>query len=239
MEDLSNAPPNSVIILHAVAHNPTGIDPTREQWAKIADLMQERRLVPFFDCAYQGFASGDLEADAWAVRYFVDRGFELVAGQSFSKNFGLYNERAGNLVAVLSDRTCVPQVRSQLTLIVRANYSNPPAHGCRIVDRVLNDPGLMGEWEGCIRTMADRIAAMRAGLRERLEKLGTPGTWRHITDQIGMFSFTGLTPDMCRWLVEEKHLYLLKNGRISMAGLTPGNIDYIAQSFDEAVRKFS
>jgi aspartate aminotransferase len=239
LEDMRNAPPNSVIILHAIAHNPTGVDPSREQWKAIADVMKERSLFPFFDSAYQGFASGDLEADAWAVRYFVERGFELFCGQSFSKNFGLYNERAGNLVVVMNDKSCMANVRSQLTLIARASYSNPPAHGVRIVEKVLNDTVLYEEWKVCIKIMADRIFAMRAGLRERLEKLGTPGSWKHITEQIGMFSFTGLAPDMCKFLVEEKHVYLLKNGRISMAGVTDGNLDYLAQAFDEAVRKFS
>ena len=238
LEDIGAAPPNSVVILHACAHNPTGVDPTQEQWAKIADLIKEKRLFPFFDCAYQGFASGDLDKDAWAVRYFVERGFELFCSQSYSKNFGLYNERAGNLTVVVNSPDVVANFRSQLTLIVRAMYSNPPAHGCRIVDTVLKDPALYAEWRECISTMSGRIIAMRAGLRERLEKLGTPGTWSHITDQIGMFSFTGLNPDMCEFLKNERHIYLLRNGRVSMCGVTPGNIDYVAQSIDEAVRKF-
>jgi len=238
IEDLKNAPAKSVIILHAVAHNPTGVDPTKEQWKAIADVIAEKKLFPLFDCAYQGFATGDLEADAWAIRYFEDRGFEMMVAQSFSKNFGLYNERAGNLVIVVNDASTIDAVKSQLSLVIRAGYSNPPAHGARIVDTVLNDAALKAEWDGCIKTMAERIIAMRKGLRERLEKLGTPGSWKHITEQIGMFSFTGLSPDMCKFLLEEKHIYLLKNGRISMAGVSDSNLDYIAQSIDEAVKKF-
>jgi len=179
-----------------------------------------------------------LEKDAWAVRFFIERGFELFCSQSFSKNFGLYNERAGNLTVVVQDAGVIANVKSQITLIVRASYSNPPAHGARIVDLVLADDALFGEWRGCIQTMADRIIAMRAGLRERLEKLGTPGQWNHITEQIGMFSFTGLSPEVCQFLIEEKHIYLLKNGRVSMCGVTPGNIDYVAQSIHEGVTKF-
>ncbi len=240
IEDLNNAPEGAVIILHACAHNPTGVDATKEQWAKIADVMEAKKLFPFFDCAYQGFASGDLDKDAWSVRYFADeRNFEIFCAQSFSKNFGLYNERAGNLTVVLKDASIIPNVKSQFTLLIRANYSNPPAHGSRIVDLVLSDEALFAEWRGNIKTMADRIIAMRAGLRERLEKLGTPGKWNHITDQIGMFSFTGLTPDMCTFLINEKHIYLLKNGRISMCGVTPNNLDYVAESINEAVNKFS
>nr|ACO15246.1 Aspartate aminotransferase, cytoplasmic [Caligus clemensi] len=239
IEDLKNAPQNSVIILHAVAHNPTGIDPTQDQWKAIADVMEEKKLFPFFDCAYQGFASGDLDKDAWAVRYFVqERGFEIFCAQSFSKNFGLYNERCGNLTVVLKNSDNVVNINSQLTVIIRGAYSNPPAHGCRIVDGVLNDKALYDEWKQSIRTMSGRIISMRQGLRERLEKLNTPGTWNHITDQIGMFSFTGLTPDMVAFLVKEKHIYLLSNGRISVAGLTPSNIDYVAESMNEAVNKF-
>eukprot|EP00096_Caligus_rogercresseyi_P006553 TRINITY_DN2307_c0_g1_i1.p1 TRINITY_DN2307_c0_g1~~TRINITY_DN2307_c0_g1_i1.p1 ORF type:complete len:410 (-),score=125.33 TRINITY_DN2307_c0_g1_i1:433-1662(-) len=239
IEDLKAAPANAVIILHAVAHNPTGIDPTQEQWKAIADVMEEKKLFPFFDCAYQGFASGDLDQDAWAVRYFAqERGFELFCAQSFSKNFGLYNERCGNLTLVLKNADNVTNINSQLTVIIRGAYSNPPAHGCRIVDGVLNDKDLYAEWKGCIETMSGRIKSMRKGLRDRLEKLNTPGQWNHITDQIGMFSFTGLSPDMVSYLVKEKHIYLLSNGRISVAGLTPSNIDYVAESMNEAVNKF-
>jgi len=238
MEDLSNAPAKSVIVLHACAHNPTGLDPTKEQWEKIADICQEKDLFPFFDCAYQGFASGCLNTDAWAVRYFVSRGFELFCSQSFSKNFGLYNERAGNLTVVLKDPSNMTNFKAQLTLIIRAMYSNPPAHGARIVDTVLSSPELYEEWKGCIRVMSSRIIDMRAGLRKRLEDLGTPGDWSHITTQIGMFSYTGLTEEMCIFLQKEKHLYLLKSGRISMCGITPGNIDYVAKAINEAVVQF-
>merc|ERR1719175_427207 len=234
MEDLEGAPMHSVIILHACAHNPTGVDPTKEQWAKIAELIKRKNLFPFFDCAYQGFASGCLDTDAWSVRYFVDLGFELFCSQSFSKNFGLYNERAGNLTIVLKDPKDVANFKSQMTLIIRAMYSNPPAHGCRIVDMVMKDPAMYQEWRECIKVMANRIIAMRAGLRARLEKLGTPGKWDHITTQIGMFSYTGLAPTQVDFLVQEKHIYLLRSGRISMCGVTPGNIEYVASSIHEA-----
>lgn len=237
-EDLEGAPENAVVILHACAHNPTGVDPTKEQWAELADLIHRKKIFPFFDCAYQGFASGCLDTDAWSVRYFADLGFELFCSQSFSKNFGLYNERAGNLTVILSTPgDQVENFKSQMTLIIRAMYSNPPAHGCRIVDTVMKTPAMYQEWRDCIKTMANRIIAMRAGLRQRLEKLGTPGDWSHITSQIGMFSYTGLSVQQCEYLVKEKHIYLLKSGRISMCGVTPGNIDYVASSIHDAVTK--
>jgi len=238
VEDLNNAPAKSVVILHACAHNPTGVDMSKEQWAKVADICHERDLFPFFDCAYQGFASGCLDTDAWAVRYFVSRGFELFCAQSFSKNFGLYNERAGNLTVVMKEQSNMVNFKSQLTLIIRAMYSNPPAHGVRIVDTVLSNPDLYQEWRECIRVMSSRIIEVRAGLRKRLEDLGTPGDWSHITTQIGMFSYTGLTEEMCLFLQKEKSLYLLKSGRISLCGVTPGNIDYVAKAIHEAVTKF-
>ncbi|XP_055447456.1 aspartate aminotransferase, cytoplasmic [Psammomys obesus] len=237
LSDLENAPEFSIFVLHACAHNPTGTDPTQEQWKQIAAVMKRRFLFPFFDSAYQGFASGDLEKDAWAIRYFVSEGFELFCAQSFSKNFGLYNERVGNLTVVGKESDSVFRVLSQMEKIVRITWSNPPAQGARIVALTLSDPELFKEWKGNVKTMADRILTMRAELRARLEYLKTPGTWSHITDQIGMFSFTGLNPKQVQYLVKEKHIYLLPSGRINMCGLTTKNLDYVATSIHEAVTK--
>ncbi|XP_046383637.1 aspartate aminotransferase, cytoplasmic [Ischnura elegans] len=235
MADLKSAPENSVIILQACAHNPTGSDPTPEQWEKIADVMEERKLFPFFDSAYQGFASGDVEKDAFAVRYFAKRGFEFFCAQSFAKNFGLYNERVGNLTMVFNSQEVIAKVKSQVTLVIRGMYSNPPNHGGRVVSTILNDPQLYEEWKGCIKSMADRIMSMRKGLRERLEAKKTPGTWEHITKQIGMFSFTGLTPRQVEHMVKQHHVYLLKSGRINMCGLTSKNIDYVANAIHDSI----
>jgi len=235
LEDLKNAPEDSVIILHACAHNPTGCDPTQEQWGQIADIMEQRKLFPFFDSAYQGFASGDLEKDSWAVRYFVSRGFELLCSQSFAKNFGLYNERVGNLTFVLNDAAPVPQVKSQATLLVRGMYSNPPSHGARIVAYVFNNPQLYEQWKDNIKTMSSRIIEMRLALRAALEKLGTPGTWNHITSQIGMFSYTGLNTQQSEHMIKKHHVYMLRSGRISMCGVTPSNVEYVAQAIHETV----
>lgn len=238
IEDLKAAPEKSVVVLHACAHNPTGIDPTDDQWKQIADVCAEKKLFPFFDSAYQGFATGDLEQDSKTVRYFAQRGFELFCAQSFAKNFGLYSERAGNLVIISNKAENVAKVKSQITILIRGNYSNPPAHGCRIVHRVLTTPALYEEWTENIKMMANRIMDMRKGLRERLEKLSTPGKWDHITSQIGMFSFTALTPQQVAFLVDDKHIYLTKNGRISLCGLNTKNLDYVADSIKEAVTKF-
>jgi len=239
VEDLEAAPEKSAVIFHACAHNPTGVDPTQEQWKQLAELVIRKKIFPIFDTAYQGFASGDLDKDAWAARYFADQGLEMMATQSFAKNFGLYNERVGNLVVVVKDPAVIPAVRSQITLIVRSSYSNPPNHGARIVSRTLNDPKLFEEWRGCIRTMADRIMSMRTALRERLETLKTPGKWDHITAQIGMFSYTGLTATQVKFLRDNYHIYLLSSGRVNICGLTTKNIDYVANAIHEAVVKAS
>lgn len=224
------------MLLHACAHNPTGIDPTKEQWAQIADVCDERGLYPFFDCAYQGFASGNLNNDAWAVRYFVNRGLELLVCQSFAKNFGLYGQRVGALHVVFADSATKKAAATQLELLQRAEISNPPAYGARIVSRILTNAELFSEWERDLLTMANRINDMRIVLRKHLEQLGTPGTWDHITSQIGMFSFTGLQSYQVERLVEEFHVYLSKNGRISMAGLNESNVEYVAKSIDAVVR---
>lgn len=210
---LQAAPAGSVILLHACAHNPTGVDPTQDQWKQIAAVMKERNHFPFFDTAYQGFASGDLVRDAWAIKYFVEQGFELCVAQSFAKNFGLYGERTGAFHFVSAPGADAARananVASQLAILQRSEISNPPAYGARIASRVLNDPALFKQWEEDLRTMSGRIQEMRAGLRERLEKKGTPGTWDHITSQIGMFSFTGLSETQVKILREKWHVYMV------------------------------
>nr|XP_034341499.1 aspartate aminotransferase, cytoplasmic-like [Arvicanthis niloticus] len=237
LNDLENAPEFSIFVLHACAHNPTGTDPTPEEWKQIGEVMKRRFLFPFFDSAYQGFASGDLEKDAWAIRYFVSEGFELFCAQSFSKNFGLYNERVGNLTMVGKESDSILRVLSQMEKIVRITWSNPPAQGARIVATTLSDPELFKEWKGNVKTMADRILTTRSKLRARLEALKTPGSWSHITEQIGMFSFTGLNPSQVEYLINEKHIYLLPSGRINICGLTTKNLDYVTTSIHEAVTK--
>ncbi|KAK0621719.1 pyridoxal phosphate-dependent transferase [Bombardia bombarda] len=237
---LVDAPDHSIILLHACAHNPTGVDPTPEQWREIAEVMATKKHFPFFDTAYQGFASGDLDRDATAIRYFVEKGFELVIAQSFAKNFGLYGERAGCFHFLASPSPdaagITTRVASQLAILQRSEISNPPIYGAKIASTVLNDKALFAEWQDNLRTMSGRIIDMRKALRSKLEELGTPGTWNHITDQIGMFSFTGLSEKQVLRLRDEFHVYMTKNGRISMAGLNTRNVDYFAKAVDKVVR---
>ncbi|KAF3927838.1 hypothetical protein ABW20_dc0102753 [Dactylellina cionopaga] len=189
---LECAETGSIILLHACAHNPTGVDLTREQWKTTADIMKARHLFPFFDTAYQGFASGDLTKDVWAIRYFVEQGFELCVAQSFAKNLGLYGQRAGCfhfVVAPSSDAEDVARrVSSQLALLTRSEISNPPIYGAMIASIVLNDEKLFEDWKRDLHTMSSRIIDMREALYNKLVELNTPGTWEHIISQIGMFS---------------------------------------------------
>lgn len=238
---LEGAPEGSIVLLHACAHNPTGVDATQDQWKKIANVIKSKKHFPFFDTAYQGFASGDLAQDGWAIRYFVDQGFELCVAQSYAKNFGLYGERAGCFHFVTSPspdaESTIGRIASQLAILQRSEISNPPAYGARIASTVLNDKDLFAEWEANLRTMSGRIKEMRTALRSKLEELGTPGTWNHITDQIGMFSFTGLSEKQVLKIREDSHVYMTKNGRISMAGLNTHNVDYFANAVDKVVRE--
>ncbi|PVI01525.1 aspartate aminotransferase [Periconia macrospinosa] len=242
LADIASAPPKSVILLHACAHNPTGIDPSPAQWKQLASVMAERHHFAFFDSAYQGFASGSLDRDAAAIRLFASYGFEMCIAQSFAKNCGIYGQRVGCFHFITSPaldadvQDTLTRVGSQLALLQRACISNPPVYGARVVSLILNTPELFDEWAEDLRVMSGRILHMRQQLRIRLEQLGTPGSWQHITDQIGMFSFTGLTEEQCL-LMQRAHIYMPLNGRISMAGLNLENLEYFVRAMDRVVRE--
>jgi len=235
MRSIESVVDGSIVLLHSCAHNPTGVDPSPEQWKKIAEVCRRKNHIVFFDSAYQGFASGDLVRDAYSIRLFESMGFEFFCAQSFAKNFGLYGERVGAIHVVCNSTKAASNVLSQMHIIVRTLYSSPPLHGARIVTRVLTDPKLFALWEEDLKKMANRIIAMREELLNRLVKLNTPGDWTHIVKQIGMFSFLGLTPKQCESLVKDHHVYLLANSRISMAGLNMKNADYVAKAIHTVV----
>ncbi|KAJ1831834.1 aspartate transaminase aat1 [Coemansia sp. RSA 2711] len=231
LEDLRALPRGSIVLLHACAHNPTGVDPTAAQWAQIQRVVEEGEHLAFFDMAYQGFATGDADRDAAALRAFVAGGkAPVVLSQSFAKNMGLYGERVGTFSIVGADAAERDRLLSQLKILVRPLYSNPPVHGARIAAEVLTQPELRQEWLGEVKTMADRIIGMRQALRARLEQLGSAQSWAHITDQIGMFCFTGLKPEQVDRLAREFHIYLTRDGRVSMAGISSSNVSYLAES---------
>ena len=228
--DIKAAPKGSVFLLHACAHNPTGVDPTMEQWKEIESAVKSGGHVAFFDMAYQGFASGDIDKDAFAVRYFVEKGHDILLAQSFAKNMGLYGERAGAFSMVCADAAEKKRVDSQIKILVRPMYSNPPIHGARIAAEILNSPELYEQWLGEVKGMADRIIKMRALLKENLEKLGSKHDWSHITSQIGMFAYTGLNAAEMEKLAKEHSVYATKDGRISVAGITSENVGRLAEA---------
>lgn len=235
LADIRAAPRGSVFLLHACAHNPTGVDPTRDQWKQIAQAIRERDHLTFFDCAYQGFASGDPDKDAYAVRMFESQGLEFLVAQSYAKNFGLYGERIGALNFVCADSNTARAVNSQLKSIVRAMYSSPPLHGARLVSMSLSDSQLRKLWLEDLEAMANRIKEMRRCLYNALVQRNTPGDWNHILNQIGMFSFTGLNERQVKHLTDKYHIYLTSNGRISMAGLNRKTCNYLADAIKDAV----
>ncbi|MDP2434832.1 MAG: aspartate aminotransferase [archaeon] len=230
LADLSQAPPGSVVIMQPCGHNPTGYDPSIEEWAQIAGLCASKGLVPFFDNAYQGYASGDLARDGASIRLFSERGFHFLLSQSFSKNFGLYSERIGLLSIVTPSADAAKRVFSQLQAQIRADYSNPPKHGALIVSTILGDDSLRQAWIDELRTMSERIIEMRRALFQELKDLGTPGEWSHIVKQIGMFSYTGLNAQQVKQLIEAYHIYMTSDGRINVAGLSYDSIKYFASA---------
>jgi aspartate aminotransferase len=227
---LSKIPSGDIVLLHPAAHNPTGVDPTQDEWKKIEEVIAKQNLLPLFDMAYQGFASGDTTRDAFAVRYFIEKGHNIVLTQSFAKNMGLYGLRVGALSFVCENAEEAKKVESQVKVVIRPMYSMPPSHGVRIAKTILKDPSLNAEWLADVKTMANRIISMRHSLVDGLAKEGSSRNWRHITSQIGMFCFTGLNQEQVAELQKKYSIYMTKDGRISVAGLTPKNVGYVAQA---------
>lgn len=194
----------------------------------MCEVIKEKQLYPFFDMAYQGFASGNCEKDAFAVRLFEKEGHQFCLAQSFAKNMGLYGERAGAFSVICQDKEEAERVMSQVKILIRPMYSNPPIHGARIVTEILSDPELKKQWLVDVKQMADRIISIRKTLKDTLVKLGSQRSWDHITDQIGMFCYTGMTPENVARLTKEYSIYLTKDGRISMAGVTTKNVEHLA-----------
>ncbi|XP_022173895.1 aspartate aminotransferase, cytoplasmic-like isoform X2 [Myzus persicae] len=236
-EDISNASVDSVIILHVCGHNPTGLDLTKEQWKTIAEIMKERKLIPFFDIAYQGMASGDIEEDTWPVRYFHSEGFEFLCAQSFSKMFTLYNERVGNLTIVQKSGHNINSLKVHFERIVRSLYSNPPNHGASTVFKILSNPELYDEWLSSSKAMAVQMIELRKAFRKALEEEDALRKWNHITDQKGMFILLLLTDSQVEYLRHFHHIYMIKSGRINVTGLNFTNISYVAKAINDTLRK--
>lgn len=228
-------PAKSILILHPCCHNPTGVDLSREEWDAVLQTIQERDLIAFMDIAYQGFAQ-DLEADAYPMRKAAEMGLSFFVSNSFSKNLSFYGERIGGLSAVCPSKEEADRVFSQFQFLVRRIYSSPPFHAGHITADVMNSPELYQIWVGEVAQMRDRIKAMRQKLYDVLTAKVPGRDFSYFIKQQGMFSFTGLTPEQVDRLKEEHAIYLIRNGRMCVAGLNTGNVDTIANAFAEVLK---
>ncbi|CZR68105.1 probable aspartate aminotransferase, cytoplasmic [Phialocephala subalpina] len=237
MAALRAAPSGSVIVLHSCAHNPTGCDPSKEQWKEIATVIAEKSMFPVFDSAYLGFNSGNVDEDAWAIRYFIEElKMEASVCLSFAKSMGLYGERIGLVTFSTGSQDTARVMNSILENVQRATVSTPPVYGAQIAGAVLNTPEIAKQWAQDLITMSSRVQSTRRKLYEELLRLGTPGDWSHIVKQSGMFGYTGISPAQIKELQLKYHIYMADTSRISIAGLNESNVEYFAQAMDHVVR---
>jgi len=234
LESLSQAQNGDAVLFHGCCHNPTGIDPSTEQWQQIADLAAKQQILGLFDFAYQGFGVG-IEEDAQGLRIFAQSNQELLVANSFSKNFGLYNERVGAVTLVAKNKEIATSAFSQIKGIIRSNYSNPPSHGAAIVATILNDKALTEQWHDEVAQMRQRIHQMRILFVKTLKEKGAEGDFSFITNQCGMFSFSGLNKEQVARLREEFAVYIVGSGRISVAGMTTHNMDALCHAISEVL----
>jgi aromatic-amino-acid transaminase len=229
-EALRALAPRSIVLLHACCHNPTGVDLTRAQWDTLIPLLVERELLPYLDLAYQGYGDG-IDEDAYAVRQLAASGATFIVANSFSKSMSVYGERAGALSFVCADAAEADLVLGQLKATVRRNYSSPPIHAAGIVARVLGDAALRPQWEAEVAAMRQRIAAMRRSLHGVLSARLPGRDVGYFLSQRGMFSYTGLTAAQVDRLREEHAVYLVRSGRMCVAGLSTRNVERVADAF--------
>jgi aromatic-amino-acid transaminase len=229
LASLKQAEEKSVVLLHACCHNPTGVDLTQAQWEQLVPVFKERNLIPFLDLAYQGYGDG-IQEDAFAIRLLADQGLSFFVANSFSKSMSLYGERCGALSVVCPDAAQAVNVLGQMKAIIRRNYSNPPMHGGQLVATVLTDPELRPMWEAEVVAMRDRIQAMRKALHDVLVAKVPGRDFSYFLTQRGMFSYTGLTAAQCDRLKEEFAVYLVRSGRMCVAGLNTRNVEATAEA---------
>ena len=233
-EALEKVPAGDIVLLHACCHNPTGVDLTPAQWTTVAELASRRGWLPFLDFAYQGYGDG-LEQDRAGVLALAAVCPEFLVASSFSKNFGLYQDRTGALTVVAGSASVAEAAFSNVEIAIRVNYSNPPAHGGLIVTRILSDVALRAQWMGELTAMREHIAALRTKFVTALGQHGVPGDFSFIQRQKGMFSFSGLSDAQVKFLRDRKSIYIVGGGRINVAGITSKNMEYLCVSIREAM----
>ncbi len=229
LETIRALPKGEVVLFHACCHNPSGLDPSDDEWRQIADVVVERELLPFIDMAYQGFSRG-LDEDAFSVREMAARVPEMVVSTSCSKNFGLYRDRVGTLSVLSPDAATAKIVQSQLSYIARTIYSMPPDHGAAIVRTILEDPQLTIRWHKELDEMRGRLLEMRSLLNEALKARAPQADFSHLVRATGMFCFLGLGTEQVNQLKADHGVYMVGSSRINVAGITPDNVDYVADS---------
>ncbi len=226
---LNTVAAGDVVVLHGCCHNPSGVDPTPEQWTQIADVVLGRGALPLLDFAYQGFGRG-LKEDSVGLLTLARPGAEMLVASSFSKNFGLYNERVGALTLVAKDAAVAETALSQIKTCIRTNYSNPPSHGGAVVATVLNDATLRQQWDAELAEMRNRINGMRTLFQKTMESRKTGRDWSFITQQTGMFSFSGLKPEQVDMLRDKFAIYIVRDGRINVAGMSAETMDRLCDA---------
>jgi len=234
-ECVERIPDGDVLLVHASCHNPTGVDLSEDNWEELSQLLARKQIILFLDFAYQGFYKG-LEEDAFAVRLFARKGIPFLVASSFSKNFSLYRERVGALTVVASDQDEARRVLSQVKRVIRTNWSNPASHGAQVVALVLKDKDLRKQWEGEVAQMRERIRRMRKLFVQKLREKGIERDFSFIERQNGMFSFSGLEPEIVDRLKNEFSLYIVRSGRICVAAMNERNIDYICNAIAQVLR---
>ena len=229
LEALRAVPKGDIVLLHACCHNPSGLDPSEEEWRAIAEVIVERELVPFIDIAYQGFADG-IEADAFIIRHLAERVPEMIVCNSCSKNFGLYRDRVGTVSLLASDAAAAAALASNASNCVRTLYSVPPDHGAAVVAIILNDAELQEQWRGEVARMRSRLDSMSVLLSDTLAKAAPGHDFSHLVRTRGMFCFLGISAEQVGQLKRDYGIYMVDSSRINVAGITPDNVDYLASS---------
>jgi aspartate aminotransferase len=231
---IEQIPEGDVIVLHGCCHNPTGCDPTADQWRTIAETVARRGLMPIIDFAYQGFATG-IEEDAVGLRIVAEICPEFVVCSSFSKNFGLYRERAGAVTFVTKDADTLGRLGSQVKLVVRTNFSNPPAHGGAIVSTIFSDAELVAEWHNDLKDMRERLNGMRSLLVRNMASLGASRDFSFVGNQRGMFSMLGISKEQVAELREKYSIHMVGSSRINLAGLNSSNIERFCAALNQVL----
>jgi len=231
LEDLDSIEDEQILLIQTSCQNPSGVDPTRDEWQEILDVVKRKRHFVFFDSAYQGYGSDNIDDDTYSLKLFSCQYHRVMLANSFSKNFGLYGERAGSLSLICTSKDEKEVMQTRLKDTILPLYSNPPIHGAKIVHTILDDESLRAEWLEEVKMMANRLKGLRQTMVDKLKEKGSVHDWTHITDQIGMFAYTGLKEDMVQQLWDKYSIYMPFDGRISIASVNSANVDYICDAF--------